>query len=299
MSIVFIIITFISLLDHAQSLRFFTVRAQKSHRNLALFQSKTSLETFASYYDKNFEASWSACKKRMDLDSILVRGRMPYIGDVKLGGSIELHTIRENEKFDAKVVCSDKPMQPLYAHRSTLSDSSLVFSAFVVPFNVGDAEFAMIELRDVDMEVGKELLLFMYSREFSEEDFKVFTKKGMGEGLLRAALKYKVTDLVEFFDSVLSKLVNNDNAVALHFLAKSFELERLKASCKEHLENDPAIVLQELKAYALKGIAGEEVKGQPAKPAPALKENADGYVDKGGKEEDVNNEVDYDSDSDE
>ena len=301
MRLVFNIISFLSLLAHTQSLRIFTVRALKSPRSSALFQA-----SLKSFIDKNFEADWGACKRKLpDLNTILPQAaEFDYEYDSDDDELEKLVALLDNisckDKFDVKIYCGDKSSKPLLAHSSILSDCSPVFKQFLSD-QKAEGDFAVIELPDVDKEVGKELLHFMYSLDFSDVDSKVFKQKGMGEGLLRAALKYKVTDLVDFFDSVLAEQVDDDNAVALRLLAKRFELEELQDACKDHLDDDIDLVRKELKTYALKGIAGEEeqkAQGPTARPALALKESINGDVDEGEEEEDVTNEVDYDFGSD-
>lgn len=299
MRLVLNIIAFLSLLAHAQSLRFLTspIKVQKYHRNLALFQSKTSLETFV---DKNFEADWRACKRKLpDLNDI-----WPYSIEYdeedydKLNDLLD--TLNDNDQFDVKIICGDRSSKPILSHSSILSESSPVFKRFLSD-QKPEGDFAVIELPDVDKVHCEELLSFIYTREFTDDSDLLRTD---GEDLLRAALKYKITDLVEFFDNVLAEQVDDDNAVPLRFLAKKFDLEELKEACDDYLDNDIDLVRQELMEYVRRGIAaGEEdqkAEGQLAKPA-ALKENVKGDVDEGEQEEeeDVNNEVDYDYDSDE
>lgn len=308
---VFSIIAFLSLLVLSQSLRIFTssVREQKSQRSLTLFQSQTSLDTFIK---KDFEARWRASEKRLpDLNSIIAQtidfknlSRYREEGEFHELVSL-LDKLSINDKVDVKLVCGDKSSKPLLAHRLLLETRSRVFEQYLSDHNATDEGFTVIELPDVDREVGRELLHFMYCRAFSADELVLFKKDRMGEKLLRAALKYQITELVDFFDSVLAEQVNRYNAAALLLLANRFLLFRLRFNCNKYLLDDIDLVWKEFKTYAPEGIAGDEDKGQnyegqPAKSTAALKENVNGDVDEGEREEeDVTNEVDCDYGSDE
>lgn len=306
--LVFKLIASLSLLVLSQSLKPIAniIRAHKSYRNLALFQSQTSLDTFL---DPNFDANWRVFKNKFpDLNTLFTQTvdfvNKDYYHTANLDELVSLlDDLCDHDKFNVKLVCGDKSPAPLLAHRLILSTRSQAFDLFFFR-NPDNGDFTVIELPDVSTDVCKELLHFMYYYDLSEGKSKVFQKDGMGEGLLRAALKYKITDLITIFDQILTGEVNASNAIALRLLAKKFNLKRLLAACKANIGFD--LVRNEFKKYALQGIAGEDdegakgqnYEGQSSRPTAALREL--GNVDESKQnEEDMMSEVDCDYGSDE
>ena len=258
--------------------------------NFALFHSQSNSMKIEDCVNKDFEANWREFRKKItDVKSIFPNrdedgDEYDYDDyyerdDEKL--EILYNELKKDNKFDIKIVLDYSHgnnaslntensaitlSHPILAHRSILSASSPVFKRFLSAYNhtttttnatitTTTTYNTVIELYDIDKETIKELMLFMYTLQFSDDVNSILKKTNISEKLLYTALKYEITDLKYLFDELLSKVVNNNNIHALGYLGQVFNLTELLEACKEQMENDDFIE-QQLKSYALQGLAG-------------------------------------------
>ena len=256
-----LLIALLAQTTHAFSLRSLNPSQRiYCHRGSGFFLSQATNPNqvkLDDFVDKLFEDKWKVCKKKIkDFNAIfkdfyVYHERRDERADdlailFKQLGNVD-------DEFDVKIICNTPDgininlSRPVLAHRSILCPSSRVFKYYLSAYN------NTIDLLDVDKEVVKEIILFIYTLEFSDEIDKIFKKENMGEKLLYTALKYEITPLIDMCDRVLASLINNNNMPSLHYLGQTFGLKNVLETC-----NKPGFVHGYLKACALRGIAGGE-----------------------------------------
>ena len=95
---------------------------------------------------------------------------------------------------------------------------------------------------DVDAEVMKELLLFMYSNDFTSLSH-TYTVKKLGPSLYHAALKYQVQGVIDLCESYLVGCVGTSTVLYLSDVASMYNIKRLKAATNDYINAYPGLVL--------------------------------------------------------
>ena len=166
----------------------------------------------------------------------------------------------EQDTFDVTIVCIapqdstaalSKPLT-LRAHRSVLSARSPVF-ATMLNSTLSEGVTGVIEVKDVEYEVMKEVVLFIYSNEFSSSYPRVLGQ--LGQQLLYVAAMYQIVSLVSLCEAYFVSTVAVDNAVPLTRMAKEFGLTQLQAATDAFIADHASEIA---KSYALQGCAPVE-----------------------------------------
>ena len=271
-----------------------------SSNNFTSIHSQTNSMKLVDCIEEEFETKWLECKKQIpDFNSIFLiydnyddddedeDDDHDYARDRTL--ETLYNKLKKDDHFDVNIILHNnttsnndnlsidnsdltQSSHTILAHRSILSTVSSVFERFLSEHN--HTAPITIDLYDVDMETMKELMLFMYTLEFSENNDIIFKQDNMGEKLLYTALKYEIDDLICLCDEILSKKVNDNNVHALYKLGQVFDrdLTELLWACKKYMSKTKYIQRQ-LTDYALRGLAGvveEDVKGHNSEGQPKI-----------------------------
>ena len=234
-----------------------------SRHKFALFFSQTNVPNQVNIedcVDKTFEASWNECKAKVPDLTCIFTSYLEYHSDIEITRSEPVDVIpsvENGDNYDVKITCSNadkKPTRPILAHRSMLSASSPVFKQYLSTATETNGVYDL-HIPDIDKEVLKEIVHFIYNFKFSKGLNTILTED-LGKKYLYIALKYKITDLICLFDEVLSTQVNMDNMCALRQLAFLFDLKDLMEACRHEISDYPEMAKQHLEAYALRGLTG-------------------------------------------
>lgn len=107
----------------------------------------------------------------------------------------------------------------------------------------------VIAICDIEVDVMKEMLLYMYTDECS--DISIFDQ--MADSLLIAASKYQIDGLVRIAEDYLSLQITVDNAVNILLLADIYGACRLKESTLLYMSQNHGRVLQTKEFQQLEG----------------------------------------------
>ena len=165
----------------------------------------------------------------------------------------------EQDTFDVTILCTasgsqDSTTAPfkhpsLRAHRSVLSARSPVF-ATMLNSTLSEGVTGVIEVKDVEYEVMKEVVLFIYSNEFSSSYPRVLGQ--LGQQLLYVTAMYQIASLVSLCEAYFVSTVAVDNAIPLTRMAKEFALTQLQAATDAFIADHASEIA---KSYALQGCA--------------------------------------------
>ncbi|CAB3403019.1 unnamed protein product [Caenorhabditis bovis] len=137
----------------------------------------------------------------------------------------DLGTLFENRTFsDCKLIVKNGrgiPNQIFYVHKAILAARSKVFCA-MFEHNMKEAEQSEVIIDDVEPEVMRELLGFMYTGTARNLDH-------MAQSLIAAADKYNLDRLKVMCEQSLCQALTNDNACVTLVLADMYSADQLRA----------------------------------------------------------------------
>ena len=169
---------------------------------------------------------------------------------ISLAGDIG-NLFLDQETSDIVIHCQG---EQILAHKCILSARSPVFRA-MMQANMLESIKREIMIEDVDNEVLKEMLRFIYTAEVGEDFSKI-------KDLLVLADKYEVVELVKYCGKNLATTLSNENALQLGVFAETHNAENLLKDCihfvwknmpdsldknwKEQIKDSPRMMMQML-----------------------------------------------------
>ena len=138
---------------------------------------------------------------------------------ISLAGDIG-NLFLDQETSDIVIHCQG---EQILAHKCILSARSPVFRA-MMQANMLESIKREIMIEDVDNEVLKEMLRFIYTAEVGEDFSKI-------KDLLILADKYEVVELVKYCGKNLATTLSNENALQLGVFAETHNAENLLKDC--------------------------------------------------------------------
>ena len=169
---------------------------------------------------------------------------------ISLAGDIG-NLFLDQETSDIVIHCQGEQIP---AHKCILSARSPVFRA-MMQANMLESIKREIMIEDVDNDVLKEMLLFIYTAEVDED----FSKT---KDLLVLADKYEAVELVKYCGKNLATTLSNENALQLGVFAETHNAENLLKDCihfvwknmpdsleknwKEQIKDSPRMMMQML-----------------------------------------------------
>lgn len=167
-----------------------------------------------------------------------------------------LSTIASNDEYDVDIRCyihdQDDPAaavaaeytilsKVLQAHRAVLSAWSSVFQKMLNSV-LNESKPGIIEIKDVDYEVIKELLYFMYTNELSGDIGAILGE--YVEPLLYTANKYNITGLVTLCDQYLVGQISDRTAVMLYQKAQKYDLYLVNKAALSHMKLSAKFIMK-------------------------------------------------------
>ena len=132
------------------------------------------------------------------------------------------------ESSDIVLLCQGVEIK---AHRTILSARSPVFRA-MLRSDMSETNGGIIKMEDVDTEVLKEMLTYMYTAKIDDKFTKI-------QELLVLANKYEVVELMNYCGTKLVKSLNNENALEIGIFAEFHNAEDLLKECVHYICKHP------------------------------------------------------------
>ena len=161
-----------------------------------------------------------------------------------------LRLLRDKDAFDVEISFaavgeSSTNSKPLIAHRCILSFRSPVFKTMLEgPMVEGTTGIILID--DVERDVMREVLQFMYTNMFTRDMDNVLDS--MGAALLYAAHKYEIRGIVGLCEWYLARRLNDTNAYNMQQLAGKYGLTKLTTAVDAYLARHSATIMSNLLA---------------------------------------------------
>ena len=95
---------------------------------------------------------------------------------------------------------------------------------------------------DVDDNVMKELISFMYSNEFTSLTYDLMLRK-VGPSLYYAALKYQVQGVIDLCEAYLVGCIGASTVLYLMDVASIYNIQRLKTAATDYINTNPQQVM--------------------------------------------------------
>ena len=189
-------------------------------------------------------------KITVDVEITVIKNTLDIIEEVNVPSCTELHDFSTLLAFNEKeskekyydvtlaLTCREddnKTQVKFYAHRAILATRSPVF-AKMFSHDVQESVTNTIELSDIEPEVLKELLTYIYTSESPNI-------KTHAASLLYHAQKYQLVHLKALCERCLSYDLQIDNAARIFLLADAYEAKQLKRNAmlfiNEHRDKVP------------------------------------------------------------
>ena len=173
-----------------------------------------------------------------------------------------LRLLRDKDAFDVEISFaavgeSSTNSKPLIAHRCILSFRSPVFKTMLEgPMVEGTTGIILID--DVERDVMREVLQFMYTNAFTHDMDTVLGS--MSEGLLYTAQKYEIGGIVSLCEWHLTRRINDTNAYTMRQLANKYSLPKLTTAVDAYLARHSATIMSNLLASGDGDACDRELK---------------------------------------
>lgn len=130
----------------------------------------------------------------------------------------------------------------LSAHRIVLTSRSDKFRDLLSSSTDSNGVTVLKLDDDVDENIMKELITFMYSNDFDNLSRAVTLEKS-GPSLYYAAQKYQVPSLIDLCEAYLVGCVRGSTVLYLKEIANTYDIPRLKATTASYIATYPELVL--------------------------------------------------------
>ena len=175
-----------------------------------------------------------------------VSGELSKVKFASVKDFIKLLLPEGNIKPDVKLELSNG--KSFLVHRLVLSSRSKKFRELLSSSTTDttvDSEGGLTVLKlddDVDEQVMKELITFMYSNAFTTYA-DVITIRKHGPSLYYAAQKYQIPEIVDLCEAYLVGCVRGSTVLYLKDIASQYNIQRLKAATIAYINASPELVL--------------------------------------------------------
>ena len=146
----------------------------------------------------------------------------------------QLYANIDDEHSDVTLICAGKTFK---AHKFILSSRSDVFKAMFGMRESVEAKTGQVEIKNLEPQVLKLLLEFIYTDRLGESDLKSY-----GQDLFEAADRYNIRRLAVVVEEFLSLNVSTENVCALLHLAHLHEAVILEKMATNYLLRNVAAV---------------------------------------------------------